>query len=183
MTEEITSRFGNIFSLPTSSGIIKKLLDFKNTEESYMTMLASENTKLASELLYSLIWSREKEHLGNIETGLIERALKIINTETNRLYNAGEIADKLSVSREHLSRVFKRQLGMSPYRYILTCKTDLAKMWLRNTSAAAVSISRKLGFTSPVQFAKIFKMQTGVTPGNYRKIFRGDSSASGERTG
>ncbi|MBF9015198.1 MULTISPECIES: AraC family transcriptional regulator [unclassified Oceanispirochaeta] len=173
MVEEINSRFGYIFHLPETTGIIKKLLDLKSLQESYSTMLASENAKLASELLYELIWSKEKENTGNIETVLIEKALQIINTNSNRLYNAGELADKLSISREHLSRVFKRQLGISPYRYIISSKIEMAKMKLRNTSIPAKSISHELGFTSPVQFTNMFKKDSGITPGNYRKIYRG----------
>jgi|GEM_PF-2513716 len=172
MIEEINTRYGYIFQLPRTSGIIKKLLDFEFLGLSYSTMLASENAKLASELFYELIWSKERESKGNSDEILIEKALQVINENENRLYNAGEIADNLNISREHFSRVFKKQLGISPYHYIISSKIELAKVKLRNTSQPIKYISHSSGFTSPVQFTKLFKQRTGVTPANYRKIYR-----------
>jgi len=173
MTEEINTRFGYIFHLPVTTGIIRKLLDLKNMQETYSTMLASENARLATELLYELIWSKEREDIGNTETVLAKKALQIINANPGCLYSVGVLADKISISREHLSRIFKKQLGSSPYHYIITNKIEMAKMKLRNTSITAKSISEELGFTSPVQFTNVFKKNVGISPGNYRKIHRG----------
>lgn len=109
---------------------------------------------------------------GNAEEILIERALRVLHTNEDVFFNAGELADKLSISREHFSRVFKKQLGISPYRFIINKKIDQSKLKLRNTSLPIKAISADLGFTSAVQYSTLFKKYTGVTPGRYRNIYR-----------
>lgn len=172
MTAEINRKFGYIFRLHTSSGIIQRLRSFNRPGISHMTMTASENARLASELLYDLIWSREAENRAKCEELLLEKALGIINTHGEILFSAGDLAERLSVSREHLSRVFKDQLGTGPYRYMVLGKMEAAKIHLRNTSTPINRISDSLGFTSPVQFSSLFKKFTGVSPRDYRKIYR-----------
>jgi len=168
---EINSRFGYIFTLPLDSGVVKKMMDYRNSGISYSTILASENAALAVELLHSLIWSREKESAGSAEEILVKKALEIINGNEGVLFNSGELAEKLEVSREHLSRVFSRQLRISPYRYIVSSKIELSKIRLRYSTASVKSIAAALGFTSQVQFTELFRKHEGISPGRYRKVY------------
>lgn len=173
LTEEINRRYGYLFELAAESRIISTLRKLGSTGRSHMTMTATENAQLASEVLYTLIWSKERQRSVKSEEALITRALALLEKGQGVLYNAGELADALEVSREHLGRVFTSQLGISPYRYIILGKVERAKTILKGTSTPIGQIAYELGFSSPLHFSQLFKKHTGISPRDYRRTYRG----------
>jgi len=80
--------------------------------------------------------------------------------------------DKLSsrffLSREHISRRFKQEKGMTLSSYVMRLKINQAKQWLRQTDEKMYSIALKLGYQDEVYFSKLFKKIVGMTPVEYR---------------
>lgn len=79
-----------------------------------------------------------------------------------------DIADYLRISPDYLCKVFKNTVGLSPQEYYRKEKIKVARSLLRNTSYSISEIAYRLGFSSQSHFGKIFRAETGVTPGNYR---------------
>jgi AraC-like DNA-binding protein len=69
----------------------------------------------------------------------------------------------------YLSRLFKKETGISIKDYILTQKIEKAKIILKNTEVDINEISNSLSFHSPSYFSTVFKRIVGVTPTDYRK--------------
>ncbi|MCL2752145.1 MAG: helix-turn-helix transcriptional regulator [Firmicutes bacterium] len=80
-----------------------------------------------------------------------------------------EVAHAAGVSREYLSRIFKRETGQSFGAYMTKQRVDHAKKML---SAAADSgdVALACGFSDTSYFCKVFKKNTGVTPGAWRNL-------------
>jgi AraC-like DNA-binding protein len=76
------------------------------------------------------------------------------------------------MSRYHFARVFRAELGRSPYQYLLWARLNEGKRLLGFSDCSVTQIAEKTGFESPSNFIKRFKAAFGVTPGEYRKRIR-----------
>ncbi|WP_366248081.1 response regulator [Terribacillus aidingensis] len=72
------------------------------------------------------------------------------------------------LSKEHISRKFKQETGMTLSRYVTDCRMKQAKQWLEITDKTMYDIARLLGYQDEVYFSKLFKKETGLTPTAYR---------------
>lgn len=99
---------------------------------------------------------------------LVTNALRYINQNLTSIVQVEEIAEKLFVSREYLSRSFKAQVGISPKQYILRKKIETAKSVLRK-GASLDSACELAGFNDYSYFIYLFRRETGMTPAKYRE--------------
>ncbi|MBI4979333.1 MAG: helix-turn-helix domain-containing protein [Spirochaetes bacterium] len=166
--QAINRQYGYVFSLPKTSPAIRTLLRFNDGTIRTTALTASDSARLVSGLLYDLIGTREHREKSTPSSDIIERARTLLG-DTGKLYTASSLAQSLSISREHLSRVFRTELDMSPYEYIIKQKMDLAKIDVRYGSDSFIVIARRYGFSSPAQFASLFKRATGLSPRTYRR--------------
>lgn len=82
------------------------------------------------------------------------------------------IAEQLFISPQYLTRLFKRFIDDSPYKYLTNYRISRSKELLVNQSNLAIQeISLRVGFDSPSQFNYLFKQKTGQTPGQFRKLY------------
>ena len=72
--------------------------------------------------------------------------------------------------------VFKHQTGFAPLQYFLLLKIEKAKDLLKNTDLKAKQIAFVIGFKSEHYFGRMFKLKTGFTPQQFRKMTRDKSS-------
>lgn len=78
------------------------------------------------------------------------------------------LADTFFLSKEHLSRLFKRETGTNLFSYIMELKLNDAKELLSSTEMTLEEIAFKLGFSNGNYFSKVFKKNTGQSPREYR---------------
>ncbi|AIF67539.1 hypothetical protein GZ22_13460 [Terribacillus saccharophilus] len=72
------------------------------------------------------------------------------------------------LSKEHISRKFKQETGMTLSQYVTGCRMKQAKQWLEKTNKTMYDIARLLGYQDEVYFSKLFKKENGLTPTAYR---------------
>lgn len=80
---------------------------------------------------------------------------------------AQQIASDLGVSQEHLSRIFKKEVGMSVSDYIRRIKVNESKYMMLYTDYSLSQISQMLSFCSQSHFCEAFKKEEGITPKEY----------------
>lgn len=78
-----------------------------------------------------------------------------------------EIAARCGVSREHFSRRFRRDFGISPYAYSLIARLNEARRRLRMGQPIA-AVAADLGFADQSHFGRLFRATYGTTPRQYR---------------
>ncbi len=79
-------------------------------------------------------------------------------------------ADYVHQSLSTFNRNFKREIGISPMRYLEEVRIVKAKLLLRRVDIPLTDIALSCGFGSGAYFATIFKKHTGLTPTDYRKM-------------
>lgn len=166
---EITQRSGNIFNLSPKTEIISKLRSFENSAGD-QNLFVSESATLVNKLLNSIVWSHEQQISYKADEHLLNRAIKLIGEDESHLYKVSELAERLNISREHLSRSFRRKLNISPYKYITNRKIDNCKLLLKSSLCSIKELSYATGFDTPNLFSAIFKKHTGISPNQYRRL-------------
>lgn len=80
-----------------------------------------------------------------------------------------EIATHVGYSRCYFSSVFKECIGMSPWDYISIKRIEQALTMLKTTDRSVLEIATACGFNNTVNFCKIFKKYTNLSPSAWRK--------------
>ena len=86
-----------------------------------------------------------------------------------------ELAEHLSLSPTYLSKLFKKEVGISLSTYITNTKIEKAKNLLQYSEYSISDIANYLAFSSQSHFIQVFQKRTGYTPHKYRsQYFRTD---------
>ncbi len=99
----------------------------------------------------------------------ITKVLGYIRTHLGEKPNIENLADLSCLSKDHLIRIFKREMNTTPLNYINKKKIEKAQLRLVTETATIKEIAYQLGFDDPAYFNRIFKKTTGITPMEYRK--------------
>lgn len=92
----------------------------------------------------------------------------IINNITKNI-SLKELSKLVYLSESQIIRIFKKEVGKTPYDYILDLKLNRAKTLLKNTNLMIKQIALNLGFCDEHYFSYVFKNKTGKTPSEYKK--------------
>ena len=90
--------------------------------------------------------------------------------QTDGLPSVKYFADKVFLSPNYFGDLIKKETGKSAQEYIQTRMIDIAKEMIAGTEKTVSQIAYELGFQYSQHFNRIFKKNTGYTPGEYRKL-------------
>ena len=90
------------------------------------------------------------------------------NRVSDRPLRIEDIAGAVGRSESYLTKLFRRELSMSPGEYITKARIDSAKELLRAGNIPLSRIAYSLGFSSQAHFSSAFKKDTGILPGKWR---------------
>lgn len=107
-------------------------------------------------------------HSADDNDALVEK-IKVYIREHIDEVNRGQLAEQFYLSPSYLSKLFRREAGVSLIDYIQTERIDLAKELLRYSDYAISDIAVRTGYPSFSHFSKQFRKFVGCTPGEYRK--------------
>ncbi|HEX9425589.1 MAG TPA: AraC family transcriptional regulator [Pyrinomonadaceae bacterium] len=83
--------------------------------------------------------------------------------------NLDRLAAEAGLSKFHFHRLFKSATGISPARYQIDLRMNLARKLLRETKKSVVDVALDVGYTNPSHFAQLFRRETGLSPSDYRR--------------
>lgn len=96
-------------------------------------------------------------------------AMEHIRTHLNTKPDLDALAASTCLSKDHLIRIFKRELKMTPLAYINKKKMERAQLRLLTEATPVKEIAYQLGFNDQAYFNRIFKKATGMSPLAYRR--------------
>lgn len=168
VVRELVRRHGAVFR--PEPGVIPGLLEpWQGEGLSTRAVTAAEGARLVYGLLTALAQVATREEAEGWPCSLVQRARQHIGRRLDTITTASEVAAALGVSREHLSRCFHKETGISLYQHILGEKLEFARHLLRSSSLTGKEIAARLGFGSEAQFSRTFRQKTGLTPMAYRR--------------
>ncbi|WP_284945553.1 AraC family transcriptional regulator [Acidisoma cladoniae] len=80
-----------------------------------------------------------------------------------------DLAVVAGLSQTSFARLFKRSLGVAPYRYVLLARLDHAKRLLSGSNTSIAAIAQTCGFTHQEHLTRLFHREIGTTPAAYRR--------------
>ena len=86
-----------------------------------------------------------------------------------------QLAEVVSVTPEHLCRIFKMSIGHSPAETVRLARLDFAVGLLARTNFSISDISSLCGFATPYHFSRLFKSVYRRTPTDVRNDSRAGS--------
>lgn len=83
-----------------------------------------------------------------------------------------DIADTLGISSSYLSRLFKKETGISLQDFINDVRVEKAANLLRYSDETLPGIAEYVNFPSQSYFGRIFKQRMQMTPKQYRETYK-----------
>lgn len=98
----------------------------------------------------------------------IKKALSYIRKSADTKIQVKDLAKISALSVEHFIKVFKRETGETPNRYITRTKMEKAMVLLVTSTLPVKTIAFNLGYDDVSYFNRTFKSFAGMTPQQYR---------------
>ena len=108
---------------------------------------------------------------------VVADAIRIMQQDFAFLDGIGDLADRLEVSQEYLTRTFGRHVGLPPGKYLNQLKIEYAKLLLRQGRHSVSFVADACGFANGNYFARVFRNMTGLSPAQYMKNYRDQAAA------
>ncbi|RXZ84731.1 AraC family transcriptional regulator [Paenibacillaceae bacterium] len=98
----------------------------------------------------------------------IERAIEYIHEcYPDAQLNNVAISNHVGISTNHLSHLFKKQLGISVHKYVTHTRIEEAKRKIIEGKNTLTEIAEEVGFSSIHLFSRSFKTAVGITPSHF----------------
>lgn len=83
-------------------------------------------------------------------------------------FNLDEIAKLSFLSKYHLIRIFKKEMGVTPYQYYIQAKMRIIKVEIFD-SQSETNLAMDLNLSDESHLCKLFKKQMGISIQDYKK--------------
>ena len=82
-----------------------------------------------------------------------------------------DVASLAGFSKYHFTRLFRQYADTSFYKYLNQKRIAHAKNLLINQNLSVIEVALQSGFSNPSSFLRMFKLSTGCTPTEFRKMY------------
>jgi transcriptional regulator GlxA family with amidase domain len=106
----------------------------------------------------------ERKCLQELQVWIAENLAKRLSVET--------LSKRAAMSGRNFARVFARELGNTPARYVEQARVEAARAQLESTGDSVERIARRCGFSSAELLRRGFLRHFKVAPSQYRSRFR-----------
>lgn len=110
---------------------------------------------------------RVKEDISNYT---IKRAINYIREHYQEGISQEEVSGRLGITPEYLSTLFNREMGENFSTFLRKFRISHAKRLLKGTDLKVYEVAEAVGYSDPKYFARVFKDELGISPGDYRQM-------------
>ncbi|HXB57756.1 MAG TPA: DJ-1/PfpI family protein [Vicinamibacteria bacterium] len=105
----------------------------------------------------------EREPVRDLQTYILDHPREDLTVET--------LAGRVGMSPRNFARVFSREVGMTPARFVTSARVETARRLLEESLEALETICSMSGLGTPESMRRAFMRSVGIPPGQYRKRF------------
>jgi AraC-like DNA-binding protein len=104
-----------------------------------------------------------------VKVANIEKALEMIYYDYSSPLTVDEAAVSTGYGKSHFCKIFKNIIGDTFHNVLNRHRVEVACGLLSQTNMPISEIAVQVGFAETKTFCRVFKAETSVTPGQYRK--------------
>lgn len=156
LTEKEKRAFEEMMKNGLQSGVSSCFINLAEREQTVPEAYQFCREQAARSFRGSPVVARAKEYM---QEHFAERDFSLMQT-----------ADALQVSSVYLSRMMKRELGMTFVQLLTEMRMQKAVHLLKTTSLPIHDIAEQTGYDTQHYFSTVFKKTIGVTPNQYRRM-------------
>ena len=112
---------------------------------------------------YLLNQARELGPIRNLQSWILENLACDLSVE--------KLADRVAMSPRNFTRVFTRETGITPAKYVEEARLDAARQLLEQSSEGLDQVAVATGFGNSLNLRRVFERNLQLTPTEYRKRF------------
>ncbi len=109
-----------------------------------------------------------EELLPPLTSILVKRAICYLNDNATYSISRWQIAGSVNISEDYLTRIFRKEIGISPWDYLNRYRIQIASRLLLETGSSISEIAALTGFQDQAYFCRVFRKVKGFPPGNIR---------------
>jgi two-component system, response regulator YesN len=102
----------------------------------------------------------------------VDKTKKYIENHISEEISMEDIAQNVHLNADYLTRIFKKELGISISRYIINRKMDIAKKLLIETSKSIGEIALEVGYFNYSSFNRIFTKIVEMSPQEFKNLYK-----------
>lgn len=116
--------------------------------------------------LLAILRSADMDNAGHIRRSpSVERVLDLIaDRYMHATLSLESLAASAHLSPDHLGRIFRREMGTSPMRYLTDYRLDRARDLLDKGQLSIKQVAAAVGYTDPLYFSRQFRDRIGCAP-------------------
>lgn len=151
-----------------------QLLDMDGFQKPCHNFMWSGNeNKLAEEMLALIqpMFTKEQCNTEHSRSDTIQKAVEYIRTLNGEKFDLNHIAIAVNLSKYHLVRQFKKEMGVTPNQYYIQNKLRIVKAELLAEQPEA-DIAAELNYADQSHLCRQFKKMMGISLQEYKRNMR-----------
>jgi AraC-like DNA-binding protein len=137
--------------------------------EGWMSIIASQVIEMLVDLIRMMV---AQTALDSECSSQVANAVAYMEAHLGERVSLPDIAKHACTSERQLCRIFKDAYGISPYRYLLNLRMNLACELLTREELPIMDIATRCGFEDSNHFSRQFHTYIGLSPTVYREKAR-----------
>lgn len=111
----------------------------------------------------------ERDNVCSKPVRVIQQYLQEHYAEPVKLEDVSGIA---GFNSSYFSALFKKETGKNFSEYLIDLRVARAKVLLTDTQISVTDVAAQVGYSDFKYFTRIFRRESGITPADYRKLYK-----------
>lgn len=150
------------------NSLIENIIYYASVPDDMNVVLTAHTMSRIYVELYTNSFESRKEEGTQQRPQWLSQTMDYIQEHYSKNLTVAHLASRSNLSESYFQKIFKEQIGMPPYRYLISLRIHYAKSLLIYTPLQVKQIARTVGFHSVNHFIQHFQRLTGMTPTAYR---------------
>ncbi len=164
--------YGKIRNRERVRMLFHQLIDTARTDSLYQNKQCSAFLQmLLMEISDDYVRGVRPREIGSRSEFTAAQVMEWIRLNAASIHKIAEVADHFGYNSEYLTTLLKKATGKSLTDHITAGKIDVAKQMLLCSNRSVKEIAFASGFASDKYFLRVFRQETGLTPGEYRRAY------------
>lgn len=154
-----------VFNCPDLQDDFLAIISYSKQHKNDYNLLKNYIVLALHKILIKINYIIDKPH----RQSLPEQIKDFINHNLNQPFSLNSISNNFNYSKNYIINIFKNNFGITPNKYYINRKIEIACLYLKNTNFAIKDISDLTGFVDQHYFCNTFTRLLNITPTQFRR--------------